>query len=94
MTWEGGAYQYFVMLGESAEESFQIVDVLRTRQIYPSIEEASPHVAHCLRGPDNDGSGVFWTVGSNELDAAECDAAYDFVMSSHHRERALAQCTV
>ena len=41
------------MLGESAEESFQIfVEGLRTRQIYPSIEEASPHVPHSLRGPD------------------------------------------
>ena len=59
MTWEGGAYGYFVMLGESAEESFQIVDVLRTRQIYPSIEEASPHVAHCLRGPDNGAAVCF-----------------------------------
>ena len=82
MTWEGGAYRCCVMLGESAEESFQIVvDGLRTRQIYPSIQEASPHVAHSLRGPDKGGSGVFWTVGRKERDAAERDAAYDVVMS-------------
>ena len=49
------------MLGESAEESSQIVvDGLRTRQIHPSIEEASPHVPHSLRGPDNGGSGSVW----------------------------------
>ena len=36
MTWEGGEYRCCVMLGENAEESFQIVvDGLRTRQIYP-----------------------------------------------------------
>ena len=72
MTREGGAYRCCVVLGESAEESFQIVvDGLRTRQIYSSIEEVSPHVAHSLRGPDNGGSGVFWTVVRNEMDAAE-----------------------
>ena len=66
MTWEGGAYRYCVMLGVSAEESFQIaVDGLRTRQIYQSIEEASPHVDHSLRGPDNGGSGVFRTVATS-----------------------------
>ena len=53
-------------------------------QIYPSIDDASPHVAHSLRGPDNGGSGVFWTVGRNEMDAAERDAAYDLVMSCPH----------
>ena len=85
MIWEGGAYRYCVMLGESAEESFQIVvDGLRTRQNYPSIEEASPHVALSLCGPHNGGSGVFWTVGRNELDAAEYDAAFHVVMSCPH----------
>ena len=60
MTWEGVEYRCRVMLGESAEESFQIVvDGVRTRQIYPTIKEASPHVAHSLRGPDTGGSGVF-----------------------------------
>lgn len=82
MTWEDGAYRYRVTLGERAEESFQIVvDGVRIRQIYPSIADASPHVPHFLRGPDNGGSGVFWTVGRNEPDAAECGAAYDVVMS-------------
>ena len=38
-------------------------------------------LAHSLREPDNGGSGVFWTVGRNEMVAAECDAAYDVVMS-------------
>ena len=81
----GGAYRYCVMLGESAEERFQIVvDGLRTRQIYPSIEEASPHEAHSLYGPDKGGSGVSRTVGRNELDAAECDAACDVVVSCPH----------
>ena len=81
MTWEGGEYRCCVTLGES----FQIVvDGLRTRQIHPSIKEASPHTAHSLRGPDNSGSGVFWTVGRNEGDVAERDAAHDVVMSCSH----------
>ena len=64
MTWEGGAYRCGVMLDASAEKSFQIdVDGLRTRQIYPSIEETSQHAVHSLHGPDN-GGRVFRTVES------------------------------
>ena len=64
------------MLGESAEDSFQIVvDGFRTRQIYPSIKEASPHVAH---SPCADRTKVASVCFGQSV------ATHDVVMSCSH----------
>lgn len=62
MLWDSGVYRYRGRL-ISPGQSFQILRAgSRDAAIYPSINNATPCVAHVLKGPDRNGHGFNWTV--------------------------------
>lgn len=91
MAFNGSWYTQSIVVGETGRESFQIL--LRgswQSTIYPSVADASPFVEHELRGPDDSGHGLNWTLGAGAQDPAEPGTCYDVMLVVDGREAARA----
>lgn len=78
MPWDAdsSSFQAAIRLGATGEESFQILqDGIKTQALYPDKNGATPHAPHEICGPDDDGSGTFWTVGKHQKDGG-AEGAY------------------
>lgn len=75
---QGDYFQFFIQLGSTASESFQILfNGAREEAVYPRTPNANTHERHSIGGPDPKGHGLNWTVGMHADDAAEMGARYE-----------------
>merc|ERR1719221_1356055 len=63
MNWDGQSCWCGISLGDKGEESFQILkDGKWETTLHPNIANAGPHMEHMLKGPDNEGHELNWTI--------------------------------
>uniref|UniRef100_A0A7S4PSN1 Uncharacterized protein n=1 Tax=Alexandrium monilatum TaxID=311494 RepID=A0A7S4PSN1_9DINO len=78
MLWDGACYRFYVQLGASAWESFQILqDGSWDCILFPNCRDGNPHVPHALCGPRKGGGhGKNWSIGIHKKDGAVCGSRY------------------
>eukprot|EP00406_Dinophysis_acuminata_P021017 CAMPEP_0179356236 /NCGR_PEP_ID=MMETSP0797-20121207/77783_1 /TAXON_ID=47934 /ORGANISM="Dinophysis acuminata, Strain DAEP01" /LENGTH=559 /DNA_ID=CAMNT_0021071405 /DNA_START=98 /DNA_END=1773 /DNA_ORIENTATION=- len=79
MKWDGGVYRYAGQLTTTGQ-SFQILkDGSWNAIVHPSVNNASPTVAHVLAGPSRSGHGFSWTIPAAARGAPS--SVYEVVLS-------------
>merc|ERR1712136_677259 len=81
MLCEDSECTFFLQLGASCEESFQILEKGRWETtLYPDREDAHPSSGYRLCGPGSAGHGLNWTVGRYLHDAGAPGKCYKIVL--------------
>jgi len=83
MTWDSKESRYWFRVQMTRREvSFQILvgGTSSEKRIYPSVNDAGPHVPHRAMGPDHGGQGVYWSIGRDPREGSREGVWYHIVL--------------